>query len=424
MDHFDYRSGELHCDEVPAQALVEEYGTPLYVYSAATIRHHFSVLTDAFAAYPPLICYSVKANSNLSLLALLAELGAGFDVVSGGELQRVQEIGGSPQKVVYAGVGKTDSEIRLALAAGIFLFNVESESELHRISRLAHEAGQIAGVAIRVNPDVDAKTHRYITTGKRENKFGVDLEQARQVFEAAAQLPGVEAQGIHIHLGSQITDTTPFVAGVRRVREFLASLGEIGEAVRWLDIGGGFGVHYRGEEALPADQFAAAIVPELEGSGLGLILEPGRFIMGNAGVLLTRIVTAKGNPERRFLICDAGMNDLVRPALYDSYHRIAPVLGDSSDVDGVKTDVVGPICESGDFLGLDRALPAALSEGDLMAVFSAGAYSYTMASNYNTRPRPAEVLVDGAEHRLIRCRETIDDLLAAERAALREAPQA
>lgn len=424
VDHFEYRDGELYCDGVSAQVLVEEYGTPLYVYSARTIEHHFSVLTRAFQEYPPLICYSVKANSNLSLLQLLERLGAGFDVVSGGELQRIEAVGASPQKVVYAGVGKTDDEIRLALSAGIFLFNVEAESELYRISRLAAEQGEVAGVAIRVNPNVDARTHRYITTGKRENKFGVDLEQARQVFEAAGRLPGVEARGIHIHLGSQITDTTPFVDGVRRVREFLDQLGAAGEAVRWLDIGGGFGVHYRGEEALPAAEFAAAIIPELQGSDLGLILEPGRFIMGNAGILLTRIVTAKGNPERRFLICDAGMNDLVRPALYDSYHRIEPARVDKASTETVHTDVVGPICESGDFLGLDRALPAALEEGDLMAVFSAGAYSYTMASNYNSRPRPAEVLVHGAEHRLIRRRETVDDLLRAELDVLKGAMRA
>lgn len=432
MDHFSYRAAgaqsALFCDNVPAEELAAAHGTPLYVLCARTIRHHVAALRAAFAAADPpaLLCYSVKANSNLSVLRLLAELGTGFDVVSGGELARVVEAGGDPRRVVYAGVGKTEPEIDAALACGILLFNVESPSELHRIDRCARARGVRAAVALRLNPDVDPRTHRYITTGKRENKFGIDLTRAQEVLAEAVRLPGVVVEGLHVHLGSQIKSTEPFVAAVRRVRGFLAEAGPAGRTVRHLDIGGGFGAHYHPGEALPASAFAAVILPELEGSGLGLILEPGRFIVGNAGLLLTRVVTVKqASGGRRFLICDAGMNDLVRPALYGSYHRIWPVRGTPPPADldaGVtgsegpgSTDVVGPICETGDFLGLGRALPDAIAEGDLLAVFSAGAYGQAMASNYNTRARPAEVLVDGDSVRLVRRRETLADLLRTER---------
>ena len=420
MDHFVYRSGRLYCDEVPATELARTYGTPLYVYSAATVRHHYRTLRGAFERVQPTpwICYSVKANSNLNLLRLLREEGCGFDVVSGGELRRVQEVDGDVGRVVYAGVGKTDPEIEAALRAGILLFNVEAETELSRIDRCARRLGRTAAVAIRLNPDVDPKTHRYITTGKRENKFGIDLDRASRALALAAELEGVECRGLHIHLGSQITDTQPYVDGVRRVLEYLDSGVPGAEGIQYLDVGGGFGVHYRGEEALPAAAFADAVAPHLEGRNLQLILEPGRFIMANAGVLLTEVVTAKESGARQFAICDAGMNDLMRPALYESYHAIGRAVGDhdprdDSEAEGA-TDVVGPICESGDFLGLERQL-AGVEEGDLLVVFSAGAYGMSMASNYNTRPRPAEVLVDGAEHRLIRRRETYDDLLATER---------
>lgn len=434
MDHFEYHAGSLRCDGVAATELAAQYGTPLYVYCGRTVEHHYRALESAFAKAdePPLICYSVKANSNLQLLRQLRDLGAGFDVVSGGELHRVHECGGDPRKVVYAGVGKTAAEIRLGVQAGILLFNVESESELGRIDLCAREGGQRVGVAIRLNPDVDPQTHRYITTGKRENKFGIDLERADRVLRLAQDMAGVEVRGLHIHLGSQITDTRPFVEGIRRVLDYLERGRELTRGVRWLDIGGGFGVHYRGHEALPASAFADSILPEVRGSGLRLILEPGRFIVGNAGILLTRVVTRKRSGDRQFLICDAGMNDLVRPALYRSYHRIWPVQAASGPPDvevtptsdgaadaGTRaesggTDVVGPICESGDFLGLGRDLPP-VEEGDLLAVFSAGAYGFAMASNYNTRPRPAEVIVEGDRHRLIRRRETLQDLLATER---------
>jgi diaminopimelate decarboxylase len=415
LDHFETREGQLFCDGVSAEELAETYGTPLYVYCARTIRHHFQVLRDAFAAakHPPLICYSVKACSNLSILRLLRGEGAGFDVVSGGELRRVQEISGASERIVYAGVGKQREEILQALDAEIFLFNVESESELLRISECAEERGRVAAVALRLNPDVDPQTHRYITTGKRENKFGVDLAQADRTLRIAEDLPGVECRGLHIHLGSQITDTRPYVEGVRKVLDFLAEGRSATAQVSMLDIGGGFGVHYRGEEALPASAFAEALLPELEGTDLRLILEPGRFIMANAGILLTRIITRKDSGNRRFVICDAGMNDLIRPSLYQAYHRIAPVL-EHSGTDLVSTDVVGPICETGDFLGLERELPD-ISEGELLAVFSAGAYGFSMASNYNTRGRPAEVLVDGADHRLIRRRESYDEQVELER---------
>ena len=414
MDHFDFRREELYCDGVRAEALVEEFGTPLYVYCAETIRHHFRQIDESFRAVglPPLICYSVKANSNLSVLRVLADMGSGFDVVSGGELKRIQEIGGNPNKVVYAGVGKTEVEIGQALDAGIRLFNVEAPSELPRIDRLALDRGVCADVAIRLNPDVDPGTHRYITTGKRENKFGIDRDRARALLAEAEGLRGVDVTGIHVHLGSQITDVDPYVRGVETVLEFIDSVPGLGDRVKSLDLGGGFGIHYEGSEALPAHHFAEALAPLLIDRNLDLILEPGRFIVGNAGVLLTEVITVKKSGSRSFAICDAGMNDLLRPALYDSYHRIEPVVQKEGPL--ASTDVVGPICESGDFLGLERELRT-IEEGERLAVFGAGAYSFTMSSQYNTRPRAAEVLVDGDDARLIRRRETIDDLLGAER---------
>lgn len=414
MDHFEFRDGRLWCDGVPAGTLAEEYGTPLYVYSAATIRHHFGRIDEAFRSQgvPPLVCYSVKAASNLSILSLLHGLGSGFDVVSGGELRRVLEAGGDPKKVVYAGVGKTEPEIEFALGQGIRLFNVEAPSELDRIDRLARARGTVAEVALRLNPDVDPGTHRYITTGKRENKFGIDRDRARACLTEAEGLAGVEVTGIHVHLGSQITTVEPYVRGVETVFEFIDSVPGLSERIRSLDLGGGFGIHYRGEEALPASEFAGAVAPLVRERGLDLILEPGRFIVGNAAVLLTEVITVKRSGERSFAICDAGMNDLLRPALYDGYHRIVPVVERSGDE--ILTDVVGPICESGDFLGLERELPE-LAEGDRLAVLGAGAYAFAMSSQYNTRPRAAEVLVDGAEHRTIRRRETYDDIVAPER---------
>ncbi len=415
MDHFEYRGGELFCDGVSAAELIEHYGTPLYVYSAETIRHHFRQVDEAFTAVglPPLICYSVKACSNLSILRLLEESGSGFDVVSGGELRRVLEAGGDPGKIVYAGVGKTEDEIALALETEIRLFNVEAPSELPRIARLARQHGRRAEVALRLNPDVDPGTHRYITTGKRENKFGIDRARAHALLSDVEGLDGIEVTGIHVHLGSQITDVTPYVRGVETVLEFIDSIPGLADRVRSLDLGGGFGIHYREQEGLPARQFADALAPLLCERGFDLILEPGRFIVGNAGILLTRVITAKQAGERAFAICDAGMNDLLRPALYDSYHRIEPIV-ERPGAPLVQTDVVGPICESGDFLGLERELPA-LVEGESLAIFGAGAYAFSMSSNYNTRPRAAEILVEGSTHRLIRRRETYDDLIGPER---------
>ncbi|MFN0059539.1 MAG: diaminopimelate decarboxylase [Planctomycetota bacterium] len=421
MDHFAYRNGELWCDEAPARELAERHGTPLYVYCARTIRHHFAVLEAAFggARPQPLICYSVKANSNLAVLRLLAELGAGFDVVSGGELQRVLEAGGRPERIVYAGVGKTESEIDAAMAAGIFLFNVESEPELARISASATRHRRVAAVALRVNPDVDPRTHRYITTGKRENKFGVDLEQAAGVLARAAEFRNLEVAGLHVHLGSQITEVAPYAQAIAKVLEFASSL-RPRPPLRWLDIGGGFGAHYRAHEGLPPQAFAEAILPLVASSGLGLILEPGRLILANAGVLLTRIVTLKESGGRRFAICDAGMNDLIRPSLYQAYHRIWPVRSANrpateEDATG-DVDIVGPICESADFLGRDRRLPTDVRAGDVLAVFTTGAYGFSMASNYNTRGRAAEVMVDGADARVIRRRESYEDQVRLERA--------
>jgi len=362
---------------------------------------------------PPLICYSVKALSNLTILRLLRELGSGFDVVSGGELSRVLEIEGDPEKVVYAGVGKTEQEVEFAIKTGIGLFNVEAPSELLRIDRLARDQNRCVEVAIRLNPDVDPGTHRFITTGKRENKFGIDRERAQAVLQEAESLSGVRVTGIHVHLGSQITDVQPYVRGVSTVLEFIDSIPGLSEQLKTLDLGGGFGIHYEENEALPASDFAQALKPLLEYRQLQLILEPGRFIVGNAGVLLTRVITIKSSGSKIFAICDAGMNDLLRPALYGAFHRIAPIL-DNGDRSIVTTDVVGPICETGDFLGVGRNLPEVL-EGESLAVFGAGAYASAMSSQYNTRPRAAEILVDGTEHRLIRRRETYDEMVDCER---------
>ncbi len=420
MDHFEYIEDELYCDEVPARDLVAQYGTPLYVYCQRTLDHHYESLKSAFARLEPqpLICYSVKANSNLTLLKRLNQLGSGFDIVSGGELARTQTIGADPKRIVYAGVGKTEPEITAGILAGILLFNIESQSELERVESIARKLDREVDVAVRVNPDVDPETHRYITTGKYENKFGLDLASARAIFERRDELKRVRLAGLHAHIGSQITSTEPYAQSVSRVLEFRDELGSLGRDLEWLDLGGGFGVHYREDEALPAASFAEVLIPLIESSGLKLILEPGRFIMANAGCLLTTVIALKETGDRLFAICDAGMNDLIRPSLYEAYHRIEPVVRrDTVGSRGALVDVVGPICESGDFLGKERPL-AGICEGEILSVFSAGAYAASMASNYNTRPRAAEVLVDGREVKIVRERESLDDLLRSERASL------
>lgn len=424
MDYFEYRDRELYCEDVPVRVLAEQFGTPLWVYSARTVLHHFRQVQEAFAEADPIICYSVKANSNLAILHLMAEHGSGFDVVSGGEIYRVMLAGGDPQKTVFAGVGKTPEEIAYALESGILLIELESEEEAEVVRQVAAEVGKTAAVAIRVNPDVDPRTHRYITTGKKESKFGLDLERAARLAERLKGDPWVKLQGVHMHIGSQITDPTAYEQAAARVADFALDLRKRGHDVRWFNTGGGFGIHYRGREGRPAAEFAAVILPHVRRTGCRLLLEPGRFIVGNAGILVSRVLYRKEAGDRRFLIQDAAMNDLVRPSLYQAFHRIWPVVVPpgfpappedyEQDIPGTERwDVVGPVCETGDFLALDRPLPR-LERGALLATFSAGAYGMVMSSNYNSRPRAAEVLVEGGTFRLVRRRETYEDLVRPE----------
>ena len=412
MDHFNYRDGVLCCEDVDLEAVAARHGTPLYVYSRATIERHWHAFDSVFTGHDHLVCYAVKANSNLAVLALLARLGSGFDIVSGGELARVLAAGGDPARVVFSGVAKQEEEIRQALEAGIGCFNVESESELRRIDAIAGQRGVRAPVSLRVNPDVDARTHPYISTGLKENKFGIEFRRAREVFRLAASLPHLEVVGVDCHIGSQLTETSPFVDALDRLLALIDDLGRDGIAIRHLDVGGGLGIRYRDERPPLPQDYAAALLARLGGRGLRIVIEPGRAIVGNAGVLLTRVEYLKRGEEKNFAIVDAGMNDLLRPALYDAWQEIVPV----TPRDGTEAphcyDIVGPVCETGDFLGKARTL--ALREGDLLAVRSAGAYGFTMSSNYNSRPRAAEVMVDGGNVHLIREREQIHDLFAGE----------
>jgi diaminopimelate decarboxylase len=413
MNGFQYRKGELHCEGVALQRLADEFGTPLYVYSQGHVVGQYESLDRALAGIDHLLCCSVKANGNLALLRALAKTGAGFDLVSGGELYRVLRAGGDPCRCVFAGVGKTRDEIEYALKLGIYAFNVESEPELRTIAEVARRVGRRAPIAIRVNPGVDPHTHHYISTGKHKSKFGISIKKAWDVYREAAQLRGIEIRGVQIHIGSQITKTTPFVLAVRktlplveRVRALAAS------TLRFLDIGGGLGIRYHRERPPTAREFAAAIAPHVRGLGLKILLEPGRSLFGNGGVLLTRVLYVKQTPVKRFVIADAAMNDLIRPALYESYHEIIPVAAKAARRK-ITADVVGPVCESGDFFAQNRRL-AAIGEGDLLAVMSAGAYGMAMASNYNARPRPAEVIVKGNRYELVRRRESVKDLIAGE----------
>ena len=427
MHSFQYRDGELFCEDVALARAAEECGTPLYVYSAGTILDHYHRLDAALAPLDHLICYAVKANSNGAILKLLAEAGAAFDIVSGGELFRVLRAGGTADKCTFAGVGKSREEIEYALDEGVFSFNVESEAELEWIDRIAREKGVRPPIALRVNPDVDASTHRYISTGRSENKFGIALHRVAAVYEKAAQLANLRIRGIQMHIGSQITAAAPFAEAIAKV---VPLIGEIKQrhALEFFSIGGGMGIIYRralesgsgkwwhdhgGEEsAFSVADYAKAIVPPLRELGLRVLLEPGRFLVGNAGVLLTRVRYLKQTENKKFVIVDAGMNDLIRPALYQSYHEIVPV-HEPVTADSESVDVVGPVCESGDFFAQDRQLPP-LKEGDLVALMSTGAYGFVMASNYNSRPLPAEVLVNGKRSSLIRRRQTMEDLVREE----------
>ena len=411
MHHFQYKDGELHAEDVRVADLAAQYGTPLYVYSAATLRRHFEAFDSAFPDLDHLTCYSVKANSNLSVLRLLAEMGAGMDIVSGGELFRALKAGVNPQKIVYSGVGKRREEIDAALDADILMFNVESKGELERISRAAEAKGVTARISLRINPDVDPKTHPYISTGMKKNKFGLDMETSLSTYEHARDLPGLEPVGIDCHIGSQLTTIEPFLEALEKVLGFRDELAKIGIDIQYLDLGGGLGIQYDEEEPPHPKEFGAALTERLKGLPLKVIFEPGRVIAGNAGMLVTEVVYTKTTPSKHFVIVDAAMNDLIRPSLYGSFHRIVEVKESGRLVRDV--DVVGPICESGDFLARDRQLPD-VQPGDLLACLSAGAYGFTMSSNYNTRPRAAEILVDGAEAKVARKRESYEDLMRLE----------
>ncbi len=412
MDHFNERDGILHAEEVPLTEVAERFGTPCFVYSRATLERHWRAFDRAFRDHPHLICFAVKANANLAVLDVLARLGSGFDIVSVGELERVLAAGGDPAKVIFSGVGKRADEIRRALEVGIRCFNVESESELIRIDRIAAELGRQAPVSLRVNPDVDAQTHPYIATGLKENKFGIDIQSAEAVYARAAERPNLRITGIDCHIGSQLTDLAPFIDALRRVLALADRLRESGISVEHLDLGGGLGIRYREEQPPEPAAYAAALSYQLSDHPYEIILEPGRAIAGNAGVLLTRVEYLKRNDHRRFAVLDAAMNDLLRPALYQADQEIVPVSG-TSEAEPARYDLVGPVCETGDFLGKNRML--SLTEGDLLAVRSSGAYGFTMSSNYNSRPRAAEVMVDGRRAHLVRERERITSLFAGER---------
>ena len=407
MDRFQRRAGRLFCEDVPVAELAARFGTPLYVYSRGTLEDHFRKLDEAFRDVPHRICYSVKANGSLAILRTLGALGAGADIVSGGELHRALKAGIPANRIVYSGVGKTDAELADAVGAGIACMNVENVEELRLVSAIAVSLGRRQPCALRVNPDVDPHTHEYLTTGRAENKFGIPLGDAPRAAQLALSLPGVELIGLDFHIGSQILSAMPYQAALEQVRSTLATLRAMGAPLHHLDIGGGLGARYDDENPLTAAEFHDGIIGLVRELGLELMLEPGRFVVANAGILVTAAQFVKEVPGKRFVIVDAGMNDLIRPSLYDAFHRIEtvePLTGEA-----VATEVVGPVCESGDFLGHDRRLPP-LARGDLLAVMTAGAYGFAMSSNYNQRPRAAEVLVSGSDVHLARRRETYDDL--------------
>ena len=411
MNFFELKNGELHAEDVPLSRIAQEYGTPTYVYSKAALTDAFRRFDTGFAGHDHLVCYAVKANPNLAILNLFAKLGAGFDIVSGGELARVLAAGGEPGKGGFSGVGKTAAEMRAALEAGIFCFNVESDAELDRLNAVAGDMGKRAPVSLRVNPNVDAKTHPYISTGLKNNKFGVAYEQAVALYQRAAALPHLDVHGIDCHIGSQLTELSPFLDALDRVLVLVDQLETAGISMRHLDIGGGIGIRYTDETPPDFAAYAAAILQKLAGRKFKLVMEPGRALVGNAGALLTTVEYLKHGETKNFAIVDAAMNDLMRPALYDAYHDIQAVRVRAGDAQVY--EIVGPVCESGDFLGHDRTL--ALQQGDTLAILSAGAYGMSMSSNYNTRPRAAEVMVDGASVHQVRQREPLEQLFALER---------
>lgn len=410
MDYFNYRDNQLFVEDVSVEDITNEHGTPCYIYSRATFERHWHAFNDALSAHEHLVCYAVKANSNLAVLNILARLGSGFDIVSGGELERVLAAGGEPSKIVFSGVGKTATEMSRALEVGIRCFNVESEAELVLLNSVAAKLGVIAPVSIRVNPDVDANTHPYISTGLKENKFGIDISLAPEVYARACKMANLKIEGVDCHIGSQLTETRPFMDALDRVLALIDQLSDMGVEIQHLDLGGGLGIQYRDETPpLPAD-YAKALSEKLQGRDLQILIEPGRAIAGNAGILVTKVEFLKSNDEKHFAIVDAAMNDLMRPALYSAWQEIIPV--NNKEGHSQLYDIVGPICETGDFLGKDRDL--IIEAGDLLAVRSSGAYGFTMSSNYNSRPRVAEIIVDGDKVHVVRERETIESLFANE----------
>ena len=411
MGHFSYREGRLYAEDVPVTTIAADYGTPCYVYSRAALEGAFLQYRDALEDCDHLICFAVKANSNLAVLDILARLGAGFDIVSGGELERVIAAGGDPGRVVFSGVGKKADEMLRALQLGIRCFNLESAAELEALNRVAEGAGMVAPVSVRVNPDVDARTHPYISTGLRENKFGVTVDEAMKVYRRAAELEHIEVLGLDCHIGSQLTELDPFIDALHRLLELVDRLAGSGITIRHLDLGGGLGVCYRDEQPPSIASYIGAIRRELSGRDLELVFEPGRSIAANAGLLVTRVDYLKPTPEHNFALVDAAMNDMIRPALYQAWLDIRPV-AENPDGRRARWDVVGPVCETGDFLGKDRDL--SLAEGDLLAMFGAGAYGFTMSSNYNSRGRAPEIVVDGDQTYLVRERESITDIMRTE----------
>lgn len=411
-DRFTHRNDEMYCEDVPVRDIVEAVGTPAYVYSLARLRDAFRAFDDAFADTRRLVCFSVKANSNLAVLRSFVNEGSGFDIVSGGELFRVLKAGADPGKVVFSGVGKTREEMEYALRSGILMFNVESEQEMEVLDRVAGGMGTAAPVSFRINPDVDPKTHPYIATGMKQSKFGIGVGPAAEAYRRAVSLPHVKVVGVDCHIGSQLTSTLPFSDAAARVRAFIDALPQEGADIRYVDLGGGLGIRYDDEEPPEPGEYARALVDGVRGLDVTLVLEPGRSLVGNAGVLVTRVLYLKRTESKNFVVVDGAMNDLVRPALYGAFQSVRPVF--RGEAEPMTADIVGPICESGDFLARDRSIPTP-SQGDLLAVMSAGAYGFTMASNYNTRPRAPEVLVDGGEFAVVRERETLESLVAGER---------
>jgi len=416
MHHFIYKNNELYCESVPIVEIAKAVGTPFYLYSNATLTHHFNTFDKSFGELPHLTCFAVKACSNLAILRLFSTLGGGADIVSGGELYRSLKAGVDPRRIIYSGVGKTEEELRYGLVSGILMFNVESEQELEKLQQIAREQEMVAPVSFRINPDVDPKTHAYISTGLAKNKFGIPIEQAEKVYLRAREMSHVKILGVSCHIGSQLTEISPFTEALRKVKQFINRLGTHGISVDYLDLGGGLGVRYQDEKPPHPQEYARALKEEMEGVKSTLILEPGRVIVSNAGILVSRVLYTKRTSSKNFVIVDAAMNDLARPSLYDAHHDILPVerkTGHEMDENMETADVVGPICETGDFLARDRKLPV-FAQNDLMAVMTSGAYGFTMSSNYNSRPRVAEVLVKDDQFHVIRERENYETLIRDE----------